>query len=323
MRDLETSRGRRAGVVVDPALPAEVADILRVNPTVLAHVRAGHGPPESPEKEHAPVGLLVFGGVLAAVSLLIVLWLGGGLPAAIVPAGALGWFLIAAIRAAGDADEETTPEWELYDLAYRYRDHCLLPEELDDLDGGARRLLDRTRQAVGSVLRSRVNTDGLLDDVRNTVMLPHQEWEIARLLAKLSTLRKEHRHLVHDGVTPEVAAVVRPLERALAGSQSAVTARVEALERYAAHVADAERAYRARTQIEAFVERLPRYEELLAESGADALSIPELGHLAGEADELERALRASIGSAHEIFGHLDGPEAPDGPQDPGGQPSRQ
>ncbi|MEU4834077.1 hypothetical protein [Streptosporangium sp. NPDC023615] len=300
--------------MVDPALPQEVADVLRVNPTVIARVRAGHGPPESPEREHAPTGLLVFGGILSAASLLILLWLGGGFSAAILPAVALGWFLLAAIRAQGASEEEAIPEWELYDLAHRYRDHCLLPDELDDLDGGARRLLDRTRQAVDSVLRSRVNTDGLLDDVRNTVMLPHQEWEIARLLVKLSTLKKEHRHLVHGGVTPEVAAAVRPLERALAGSENAVTARVEALERYAAHVADAERAYRARAQIQAFAERLPRYEELLAESGADALSIPEIGHLTGEADELERALRASIGSAHEIFGHLDGP-------DPAGPPS--
>ncbi|MEU0479375.1 hypothetical protein ABZ260_09370 [Streptosporangium sp. NPDC006013] len=100
----------------------------------------------------------------------------------------------------------------------------------------------------------------------------------------------------------------RAWERALAGSEGAVIAKVEALERYAAHVADAERAYRARDQIEALVERLPRYEELLAESGADALSMPENGHLTGEADELEQALRASIDSAHELFRHLDGPE---------------
>ncbi|WP_329426962.1 hypothetical protein OG339_42670 [Streptosporangium sp. NBC_01495] len=216
----------------------------------------------------------------------------------------LAYCLFAAIKAAGDSEESVTPGREVYDLAHRYRDSYLLP---DDFDADASRLLGRTRTAVDSVLRSRVNAEGLLDDVRNAVMLPPQEWEVARLLAKLSSLRGEHRDLMRGGVTKEVAAAMKPLERVLAGSESAVIARVEALERYAAHVADAERAYRARGQIEALVERLPRYEELLAESGADALSMPEVGHLTGEADELEQALRASIGSAHELFLHLDGP----------------
>ncbi|MEV4526053.1 hypothetical protein [Streptosporangium sp. NPDC049304] len=216
----------------------------------------------------------------------------------------LAYCLHLAIRAAGDSEESATPERELYALADRYRDSYLLS---DDFDTDASRLLGRARTAVDSILRSRVNAEGLLDDVRNAVMLPSQEWEVARLLAKLSSLRGEHRDLVRGGVAREVAAAMEPLERVLAGSESAVIAKVEALERYAAHVADAERAYRARGQIEALVERLPRYEELFVESGADALGMPEIGYLAGEADELERALRASIGSAHELFLHLDGP----------------
>lgn len=242
--------------------------------------------------------------MLTAVGILAALSFGWGAMAVIPLFIVLAWFLSAAIRAAGDV-ESVTPERELYGLAHRYRDSYFL---FDDFDTDARNLFARARGAVGSVLRSRVNTEGLLDVARNAVMLPPQEWEIARLLAKLSSLREEHRDLMRGGVTREVAAAVKPLERALAGSEGAVIAKVEALERYAAHVADAERAYQARDQIEALVERLPRYEELLAESGADALSMPEIGHLTGEADELEQALRASIDSAHELFLHLDGPE---------------
>jgi hypothetical protein len=103
-----------------------------------------------------------------------------------------------------------------------------------------------------------------------------------------------------------VAAVVEPLDRALANSEAAVVARVEALERYAGHVAEAERANHARSQIEELRARLPRYEELLAESGADALAVPEIEKLAQDADALERLLRKSVSSAHEAFRYLEG-----------------
>jgi DNA-binding transcriptional ArsR family regulator len=164
----------------------------------------------------------------------------------------------------------------------------------------------RAQEAVEQVVGSQVNAEGLLDDAGNAVMLPVQEWEIARLLAKLSELRAEHQEVVSEGVTPEVAAVAEALGEALDSSQRAVLARVEALERYAGHVADAERAYRARRQIERFSARLPRYEELLAESGAGGSAVPELGRLSDDADRLEQALRNSVSSAHEAFRHLRG-----------------
>lgn len=100
-----------------------------------------------------------------------------------------------------------------------------------------------------------------------------------------------------------------PLERALTASETAVTARVEALERYASNVAEADRALHAHDQIEQLRARLPRYEELLAESGADTFAVPEIGRLSEDAGHLEQALRDSVRSAHEAFRHLDGPPA--------------
>ncbi|MEV4889978.1 hypothetical protein AB0K48_11375, partial [Nonomuraea sp. NPDC055795] len=167
------------------------------------------------------------------------------------------------------------------------------------------RLLGRAGRAIQAVLASRVNAEGLLDDVRNGVMLPAEEWEIARLLAKLSSLRAQHHRTVSTGLAPEVEAVAAPLARALDSSEAAVVARVEALERYATHVAEAERAFHAHHQIEELRERLPEYEELVAESGADGFAVPELDRLAGDADLLEQALRRSVRSAHEAFRHLD------------------
>jgi hypothetical protein len=192
-------------------------------------------------------------------------------------------------------------EHDVHDHSRAYAGRYVLRDHLDE---PARALMTRTQAAVGHVMESRVNAEGLLDDVRNAVMLPAQEWEIARLLAKLSELRAEHQEVVAEGVTPEVEAVAVPLARALAGSEAAVVARVEALERYAGHVAEAERAYRARHQIERLSARLPRYEELLAESGADGSAVPELTRLSDDADSLEQALRDSVSSAHEAFRHL-------------------
>ncbi|WP_207755429.1 hypothetical protein [Nonomuraea cypriaca] len=169
----------------------------------------------------------------------------------------------------------------------------------DDLDEPAARLLARAQRAIATVSGSRVNAEGLLDDVRNAVMLPAHEWEIARLLAKLSALRTKHRQTVSQGLTPDVEAVAEPLTRALNSSEAAVLARVEALERYAASVADAERAYVAHHQIQELRGHVHQYEELVAETGADAFAVPELERLAADAGQLEQALRRSVNSAHE------------------------
>ncbi|WP_449062804.1 hypothetical protein [Planomonospora algeriensis] len=192
----------------------------------------------------------------------------------------------------------------LYRHAVQFRGRFLV---LEDFDPPARHLLGRVQQAIDRILRSRVNAMGLLDGVRNSVMLPAEEWEIARLLTKLSALRARHHAMARSGRTPEVAAAMAPLERALAASEAAVVARVEALERYADHVAEAERALLSHHQIEALRAQLPEYEELLAETGADALAVPEIDHLAQDAGRLERALRESLRSAHEAFRYLDGP----------------
>jgi seryl-tRNA(Sec) selenium transferase len=97
-----------------------------------------------------------------------------------------------------------------------------------------------------------------------------------------------------------------PLERALAASEAAVVARVEALERYARHVSDAERALLSQNQIDVLRAHLPEYEQLVAETGAARLFAPEIGHLSEDADLLRRALHDSVLSAHEAFRYLDG-----------------
>ncbi|WP_326641387.1 hypothetical protein OG884_01650 [Streptosporangium sp. NBC_01755] len=274
---------------------------------MLSRIRAGWSPDPPEPASRLPVRFLWSGGAMSALLLACLLFL--------ADAGQLFFFVLALLAlvvlvgflTAREPLEPDTTEHDLYREARWYEGRYLLPAE--DFDYNAGRLLERAQRAIDLILRSRVNAMGMLDDVRNAVTLPSQEWEIAQLLTKLSALRNEHHEFVHGGSTPEVAAAMAPLERALAASEAAVLARVEALERYAGHVSDAEQALRAHEQIEVLRSRLPRYEELLAESGADAFAVPEIGRLTEDADHLEQALRDSVRSAHEAFRHLDGAAA--------------
>ncbi|MCP2358664.1 hypothetical protein HD597_005684 [Nonomuraea thailandensis] len=293
-------------MIVDPAVPGDVAALLRDNRKLLLRIHSGWVPPH---RGRSPV-VSAAARLAAAVTALAAAVYGLALfvaerytPFVVIMTGSALLMVSVLLRPRPDAEVERrhAREREVYETARRHEGRYVVRDRLDD---PARGLMARAQVAVDQVMDSTVNAEGLLDGARNAVMLPAQEWEIARLLAKLSDLRAEHQEVVSEGVTPEVAAVAEPLARALDSSQEAVLARVEALERYAGHVSDAERAYRARNQIERLSARLPRYEELLAESGADGSAVPELSRLSDDADRLEQALRDSVSSAHEAFRHL-------------------
>ncbi len=295
-----------ADMVVDPQIPPDDAQVLRQSRRVLVKMRQGWAPRSRRASPGASRGMV---GILAGVVFFgLVLGLGAGVRGVVFMLLLFGLPLVIGLFARQDlsGEDEDDTERATYELLRRHEGHYVL---LDDLDESARRLLARAQRAVATIIGSRVNAEGLLDDARNSVMLPAEEWEIARLLAKLSALRTKHRETVSRGLTPEVEAVAEPLARALDGSEEAVLARVEALERYAANVTEAERAYHAHEQIEELRGRLHQYEELVAETGADGFAVPELDRLAADADRLEQALRRSVSSAREAFRYLD-PGAP-------------
>ncbi|MET8006781.1 hypothetical protein [Nonomuraea glycinis] len=287
-------------VVVDPGVPADDARLIRQSKHVLIKMRRGWVPVPPPK---AGVGHSRTITVIAVAALLVTLAvMTRGLGMLLLALVAAPILVLTLVRNDPGEEEQSTVDREIYEQLRWYEGRYVLA---DDLDESSRRLLARGHRAVTAVTESTVNAEGLLDDVRNAVMLPAQEWEIARLLAKLSALRAKHRKTVTDGISPEVAAVAEPLARALDSSEDAVVARVEALERYAANVAEAERAYRAHQQIEELRGRIHQYEELVAESGADGFAVPEIERLSRDADQLDQALRRSLHSAHEAFRHLD------------------
>lgn len=281
--------------------------MLRSNATLLARMRAGWTPSNLGKRTAWRATWKAARALAAAAALALAIVLFDApifAPFAVVMLGLALLFFGSMLK--GDPltefEERAVAELSAFQQATIFDGRYVLT---DGFDESSTKLMRRTRMAVDGVIRSKVNVDGLLDDVRNAVILPAQEWEIARLLSKLSSLRAEHREALEGGVTPEVAAVAEPLVRALDSSEAAVVARVEALERYAAHVAEAERAYRAHHQIEQLRSKLPRYEELLAESGADRSGAPEIEQLAQDADRLEQALRRSVQSAQDAFRYLE------------------
>ncbi|MEV0822287.1 hypothetical protein [Nonomuraea rubra] len=292
-----------ADVVVDPEVPPDDAQLLRESRQVLLKMRRGWTPRPRRSVSGAHQRMVMAFGAAAFFGLLLGFGsLGRGFGLLMVVLFGIPLMIVAFVRNDSPEDDDDAYEREVYEQLRWYEGRYVLT---DDLDESSARILARAQRAIATVTGSRVNTEGLLDDVRNGVMLPAQEWEIARLLAKLSALRAKHRETVSQGLTPEVEAVARPLARALDSSEEAVLARVEALERYAANVADAERAYVAHHQIEELRGRVHQYEELVAETGADGFAVPELERLAADADRLEQALRRSVSSAQEAFRHLE------------------
>ncbi|MCK2219222.1 hypothetical protein MF672_036325 [Actinomadura sp. ATCC 31491] len=299
-----------ADVVVDPGVPPDDAHVLRASRRVLIKMRQGWAPQPRKVLSNAHTRMVGAFATVAFFGLLLGVGAAGrGLGLLMLVLFGIPLMIVLFVRKdlpGGEDEERDDAEREAYELLRWHEGRYVLT---DDLDESARRLLTRAQRAVATVTGSRVNAEGLLDEARNAVMLPAEEWEIARLLAKLSALRTKHRETVSRGLTPEVEAVAEPLARALDGSEAAVLARVEALERYAANVTEAERAYRAHQQVEELRGRLHQYEELVAETGADGLAGPELDRLADDAAHLEQALGRSVRSAREAFRYLE-PGAP-------------
>lgn len=185
-------------------------------------------------------------------------------------------------------------EPELPRLIRRHKDGYVRPEELD---GPAPALLDRAQAAVDAVTGSEVNREGLLDEVRNTVTLPRQLWEVAQTLAELSRLNVEQRERTMGLSTPRVVEALRPQRKALNLATESVIKRVEALERYAARTRAADQALLELRALQNLAEGNDAYRDLLARTVRDDLAIAEIDDLTERARRIEEALHDSVEQA--------------------------
>jgi hypothetical protein len=167
----------------------------------------------------------------------------------------------------------------------------LLAEDFDEESG---RLLARGQRAVKSVLEATVTRRGLLDDVKNELVLPEQLWDIGQVLHEQSVLRARQREVASGMATVELEAVLGPQRRALNRSVDAIKRKVELLEHYADRVRSADAALRA----EAALEDGDRYIELLART-EPAGDTSVVQGFADEADSLKQTLSRTIAAARD------------------------
>ncbi|NUT41025.1 MAG: hypothetical protein HOV86_13645 [Thermoactinospora sp.] len=221
-------------LVVDPRTPEEQTRFLRESTAMLERMRRGWAPARShPDHGATPYLVLLFvpPGLLLMGDLTLLLPFVLFVTVVILAFCAVPW------------SEGQMTDYARYERLRVLAGHYVV---VDDLDADSAGLWNRARAALAVARGSTaLDADGEL-------ALSHLEWQIARLLTRLSALRAEHAQLV----TPEIEEVARPLTSALERSRTGVEARVACLER----VAEAER---TRAWLERLSTAVPRYKELL------------------------------------------------------------
>jgi hypothetical protein len=298
-------------VVLDPDIPDKAREVLAANAHLLPHPSA---PPRRPRLGGRGLNTALLAAVQAPIWVylpVLACWQYGkrakiaGIiaeAAVIAPIALWGFYglafnilwgvplqLIAFLAVLVLSGEPQLPK-----LIRRHKDGYVRPEELD---GPAPALLDRAQAAVDAVIRSEVNRQGLLDEVRNTVTLPRQLWDVALILAELTRLQDEQAQQTLGLRTPRVVEALRPQRKALNLATESVIKRVEALERYAARTRAADQALLELRALHNLAEGNDAYRDLLARTVRDDLAIAEIDDLTERARQIEEALHDSVEKA--------------------------
>jgi hypothetical protein len=157
----------------------------------------------------------------------------------------------------------------------------------DDFDAPSRVLLRRAQDAIDAVTSSAVCRADLLDRAAVSTALAGQEWDIAVALREQARLRARRAELPAITTGPMTAAVIGSQLQAAQVAQSSIVARVEALERYATEVREADAAYWDRYHAARLAELHDQHLDMLARTAADERGIAEIEAMSQQA----RAIR--------------------------------
>lgn len=278
--------------VFSPDVPAPVRELLVRRPELM--VPASSPAPVRQTAWSEPMATL--GTLLVWVTVCVGVWILALILFAVVfPPDVAAWLALAlggvGVLATGLIAVRSAVEPRDHRTARRHHGKYLLAADFDDQAG---RLLVRAQQAVRTVLTAQVTERGLLDELKNEVVLPDQLWDIAQLLREQTVLRVRQRELAGGMSTAELEAVLGPQRRALQQSAAALERKVETLERYAARVRVADAALRA----EEALQDGDRYLDLLArtEPAGDTTTVRGLSD---EATRLHETLARSIDAARD------------------------
>jgi hypothetical protein len=245
--------------VFAPDVPVQVRRLFERKPELF--VPAGQPRPKRQTSWSIAPGA-TFGSLLVWLAVCVGGWILGliifaiTLPTAVAAWAALALAGVAVVMTVGVAVGSAIEERGHKAVRLQHGKY-LLPEDFDEDSG---RLLGRAQRAVKMVLGATVTQRGLLDEMKNELVLPEQLWDIGQVLHEQSVLRARQREVARGMATAELEAVLGPQRRALTRSVEAIRRKVELLEQYADRVRSADAALRA----EAALEDGDRYIELLA-----------------------------------------------------------
>ncbi|GIH24438.1 hypothetical protein Aph01nite_27480 [Acrocarpospora phusangensis] len=279
---------KRVRTVLDPDIPPETRKALQADMALVRHVRTGS--PWSRYGSARQDGWRLPGFFVALM--MVVSWAWPQL-------GGLGTVLLIILGIAalsGIRRRRSAPRQRLAELARANPDWFRVDQDFDD---DCRALVVRAQKAVRRVRKAEVYREGLLDVADHELMLPREEWEIAKALSKVTSLRADQAKLVAGGVADPVERALAPMRETLDTVVASVTARIEALERYAAKVQQADRLFQAHHQLRALADQADEYRDLLAGTVRDDLAIGELARLSRNADQLREALDESLAAARQ------------------------
>ena len=288
--------------VFAPDVPAGVRRLYERRPELFVPASAPR-PKRETSWSVAPANtfgtLLVWITVCVGGWILALIFLAGTLPVAVAAWSAVALAGIA-VLATGGILVKSGMEDRGHKAVRLQHGKYLLPE---DFDAPAARLLGRAQRAVKTVLEATVTQRGLLDEMKNELVLPEQLWDIAQVLREHTVLRARQRDVARGMATAELEAVLGPQRRALALSVDAIKRKVDLLDQYADRVRSADAALRA----EAALGDGDRYIELLARTEPVGDTSIVQG-FADEATALKETLTRTINAARDAGRTLALPE---------------
>jgi hypothetical protein len=153
----------------------------------------------------------------------------------------------------------------------------------DNLDAQASVLLRRTQDAIDAVKASEVCRVDLLDQAAHDTALAAQEWEIVLALREQSRLRQARVELPAIADDSPARELLDRMDHTAQLADQSIDSRVAALERLAAEIHRADKAYRDWRDQTAISELVGEHVDMLARTAADSHAVAQLDAMSQEA----------------------------------------
>lgn len=279
-----------ATVIVDPDLPKEVREALARAAGKLVPYQGPVPPPTPPASSGR--GCAFLAGVFFVLAILGVAAQSDAFATTMLLLAATAIPMVLAGRPTAKAIAEA------YAPVTQHRRY-VLPST--DIDAEHWKVWKRAVDARNRIAGAGVVSDGRIDSVQITEVLPQRLWDIAQRLARLAEVRAKQREILGDVASddPDVAQAVARQRRAQELVLADVARRVSDLENVAGLVDAADLATRKEAVVRELNALDDTHVELLAGIGDTAMDADLTGRLADDATAVIQQARQAIEQANE------------------------